>query len=68
MLAGITLDFDYTSLALLAVVSFVVFMPTLVAAYKKTGNIRTVSLINALTWWTIVGWLFAFFLAARDDD
>lgn len=46
------------------------FVPTFVAIVKKRDNLQTISLVNILLGWTIVGWVVALIWAIgpRDRD
>jgi len=45
---------------------FLYVLPTLVAFHRKVPNAWSVAVINIFLGWTLIGWVVALALAARD--
>jgi hypothetical protein len=54
-----------TTLALILVVLFLYWLPSIVGYFRHTPGIVSVVVTNALLGWTVVGWLVSLAMALR---
>ena len=52
--------------ALLALAFGLYFLPTLIASGREVPNLGSVVIVNLFLGWTLVGWVVALAMAARD--
>ena len=52
-------------IALILIVLAMYWLPSIIGYYRRTPDIFSVVVTNALLGWTIVGWLVAMVMAAR---
>jgi hypothetical protein len=52
-------------IALVLIVLAMYWLPSIIGYYRRTPDIFSVVLTNALLGWTVVGWLVAMVMAAR---
>ena len=52
-------------IALILIVLAVYWLPSIIGYYRRTPDIFSVVVTNALLGWTVVGWLVAMAMAAR---
>ena len=57
------MDYGIVAVLLLFIALPLYFLPTIVAAVRKTENIGWVVLINVLLGWTLIGWAVALAMA-----
>lgn len=50
------------------VVIDIVFLPTLIAAFKRRSDLFHVFAVNVLTAWSIIGWVVAMIMAVADNE
>ena len=62
------MDYGIVAVILLVIVLPLYFLPTIVAAVRKTENIGWVVLINVLLGWTLIGWAVALAMAVSSPS
>ena len=62
------MDYGIVAVILLVIVLPLYFLPTIVAAIRKTENIGWVVLINVLLGWTLIGWAVALAMAVSSPS
>ena len=43
------------------------FIPTVIACYRKHGNMTAILLLNIFLGWTLIGWLIALIWSVTDN-